>query len=245
MKRSTVVWPQFLAVSLMLLGMGCASGSGSGGDKVYYATGKDAVTPNGLHRVKWEPFAATFLKPGAKLGGYDAVILDKVTISYQRPPRRDPMPGMDNDGMNANFALSSDATAHMKEYFGKSFAKELTRSNDFRVVDEPGPNVLRIAAHIVNLVITAPPMRDQAPDETVYTNSSGAMTLLLEAQDSLTGETLVSVGERQEISNGLSGFYSSNPVSNSGAVRQLFDNWAARLRKELDQLKALPEIPEP
>ena len=244
MKRSTVALPQFFAVCLMLLGMGCAAGSGTGAGKVYYATGKDAVTPGGLHRVKWEPFAATFLKPGAKLGGYDAVILDEVTISYKRPPRRDPMPGID-DGMNDNFALSSAATAHMKEYFGKSFAKELARSNDFRVVEKPGANVLRIAAHIVNLAITAPPLRDQAVDETVYTSSSGEMTLLLEAEDSLTGEVLVSVGERHEISNGLSGFYSSNPVTNSAAVRQLFDNWAARLRKELDQLKALPEIPEP
>ena len=82
MKRSTVALPQFFAVCLMLLGMGCAAGSGTGAGKVYYATGKDAVTPGGLHRVKWEPFAATFLKPGAKLGGYDAVILDEVTISY-------------------------------------------------------------------------------------------------------------------------------------------------------------------
>ena len=69
MNRSTVVLPQFIAVSLMLLGMGCAAGSGAGGDKVYYATGKDAVTPGGLHRVKWEPFAATFVKPGPNSGG--------------------------------------------------------------------------------------------------------------------------------------------------------------------------------
>ncbi len=244
MKSKTTVLLGIAMVSLALLGIGCATGSGTGDGKVYYATGKDAVTPGGLHRIKWEPFAATFVKPGAKLGNYDAVILDEVTISYERPPRRDPMPGM-NDGLDDNFALSSDATRHMRSYFHQAFAKELARSNDFRLAEEPGPTVLRIAAHIVNLTIAVPPQRDQAPDETVYSSSSGAMTLVLEAEDSLTGEVLVSLGERHEISNGLGGFYASNPVTNSGAVRQLFDNWAIRLRKELDQLKALPEIPKP
>ena len=244
MKSTKAILLATLVASAVLLGLGCATGSGTGDGKVYYATGKDAVTPGGLHRIKWEPFAATFVKPGAKLGSYDSVILDEVTISYKRPPSKHPMRGMD-DGLNDNFALSSDATRHMKTYFHEAFAKELARSNDFQLAEEPAPNVLRIAAHIVNLAIVVPPQNDQAPDETVYTSSSGAMTLVLEAEDSLTGEVLVSLGERHEITNGVDGFYSSNPVTNSGAVRQLFDNWAIRLRKELDQLKALPEIPEP
>ena len=69
------------------------------------------------------------------------------------------------------------------------------------------------------------------------------MTLVLDADDSLTGEPLVRVGERSEIGDSMGQFYESNPVSNAGAVRQLFDNWARRLRQELDQFKSLPEIP--
>ena len=109
-----------------------------------------------------------------------------------------------------------------------------------------GANVLRISGHIVGLVITTPPEKHQLVDETVYTRSAGAMTLLLDAKDSLTGEPLVRVGERQDITqaDGIGQFYWSNPVSNAGAVRQLFDNWASRLRRELDQFKSLPEIPE-
>jgi len=244
MTRSPAVWLRLCAASIALLGVACASGTGGGNNKVYYATGKDAVTPDGLHRVRWEPFATTFVRPGANLSGYDAVILDEVTISYQRPPRKNIMPGTGN--MTANFALSSEATEHMKRYFHEAFAKELSRSNDFRVVDAPGANVLRISGHIVGLVITTPPEKDQLVDETVYTSSAGAMTLLLDAKDSLTGEPLVRVGERQDITqaDGIGQFYWSNPVSNAGAVRQLFDNWASRLRRELDQFKSLPEIPE-
>ena len=232
------------AAIVVLTSMGCASGSGSTGEKVYYATGKGAVTPDGLHRIKWEPFGVTFVKPGASLENYDAVLLDEVTISYKRPPRRSVMPG-DLDGMNDNFALSSQATGYMKKYFHEAFAKELAQSNDFRVVDAPGPNVLRIAGHIVGLVITTPPQNDQLPDESVYTSSPGEMTLVLNAEDSVTGEPLVRVGQRSPIGTGFDQFYESNPVANSGAVRQLFNKWAMALRRELDQFKALKNIPEP
>ena len=138
MKSSALVLSLLFALGLI----GCASGSGSGqGDeKLYYATGKGAVTPDGLHRIKWEPFAATFVKPGADLGSYDAVILDEVTISYQRPPQRHVLPGQ-LDGLNDNFALSSEATRYMKKYFQEAFAKALAESSDFKVVSEPGPSV--------------------------------------------------------------------------------------------------------
>ncbi|MDG2334444.1 MAG: DUF3313 family protein [Myxococcota bacterium] len=242
MKSFGLGLPLFLALCLM----GCASGSGSGsgGDKVYYATGKGAVTPDGLHRIKWEPFAATFVKPGANLGNYDAVILEEVTISYQRPPRKNVMPGELN-GLNDNFALSSQATGYMKKYFHEAFVKELAKSSDFKIVTEPGPNVLRIAGHIVGLVITVPPQNQQLADESVYSSSSGAMTLVLDADDSVTGEPLVRVGQRNDIGNGFDQFYESNPVENSGAVRQVFDKWAMDLRQELDQFKALKEVPAP
>jgi len=238
--RPTAV-PTILALLLLLTVFGCASGGGSGG--IYYATGKDVVTPDGLHRVKWEPFSLSFVRPGAKLGGYDAIILDEVTISYQRPPKRtNVMPGMD-DGLDDNFALSSSATASMKGYFQTAFEKALEKNNAFKIVDAPGPNVLRVVGQIVGLVITAPPQNQQLPDETVYTSSSGAMTLILRIEDSVTGESLAEVGERQDIGNGFQDFYASNPVTNSGAVRQLFDGWAMDLRREIEQLKALPEIP--
>ena len=244
MTVSPAVLVRTVVASLALLGLACASGGVGANSKVYYATGGNAVTPDGLHQGKWEPFATTFVRPGAKLGGYDAVLLDAVTVSYQRPPRRNIMPG--TGSMDANFSLSSSAIDHMKRYFKQAFTKELSRSNDFQIADAPGPNVLRISGHIVGLVITAPPQKDQLPTESVYTSSSGAMTLVLDAEDSVSGETLVRVGQRSPIAqgNGIGDFYNSNPVSNAGAVRQLFDSWASDLRRELDQFKSLPEIPE-
>ena len=76
MRSAPTASPVLVALLLAFFVFGCASGSGS--DGVYYATGKDVVTPDGLHRVKWEPFSLSFVRPGAKLGGYDAVGLPQI-----------------------------------------------------------------------------------------------------------------------------------------------------------------------
>ena len=236
---------RFGVLLLAALGVACASGfRDAGGDSraVYFANGDDAVTPDGLHRVKWEPFPTSFVRPGAKLEGYTAVLLDAVTIAYQSPPRRY-APGTGT--LDANFALSPRAADHMKRYFHEALVEELVHSDEFRIATAPGPDVLRISGHIVDLKITAPPEREQLPDEKVYVTSTGSMTLLLDARDSLTGEPLVRVGERRDITlgDGVSQFYWSNPVSAAGAVQAVFDDWARRLRVELAQFKTLNEIP--
>ena len=237
---------RFCVLLLAALGVACAPGNhraaGDASRPMYFAKGSDVVTPDGLHRVKWEAFPTTFVRPGAKLQVYTAVLLDAVTIAYQSPPRRY-APGTAT--LDANFALSPRATDHMKRYFHDALVEELIHSDEFRIATAPGPDVLRISGHIVSLKITAPPEREQLPDEKVYVTSSGSMTLLLDARDSLTGESLVRVGERRDITlgDGVNQFYWSTPVSSAGAVQVVFDDWARRLRVELVQFKGLNEIP--
>ena len=72
------------------------------------------------------------------------------------------------------------------------------------------------------------------------------MTLILNVEDSQTGDPLVRVGERHDIS--LFGdqdlAYSVDNESTSAALSSLFKAWASQLTRELDQLRDLPEIPE-
>jgi hypothetical protein len=39
------------------------------------------------------------------------------------------------------------------------------------------------------------------------------------------------------------GWYRSDPVANSSAVREIFQTWASDLQRELDQFHALPALP--
>lgn len=221
-----------------LLAAGCAP---SGPQKLEYAKGKGVTTPDGLHRVGgWQPFRSTFVRPGADLQAYNKVLVKEVTVSYKTPPRRGHR--MAND-MHPNYALPDSAIASLKKYFHEIFTEDLGKSQNFTVVEKPGPDVLLIEAHIVNLQFTVPPERDLSPDETVYTTSSGQMTLILDARDSVSGESLVRVGQARAIQMADSGWYGSNPVSNSSAVRDTLRSWAQMLRSELDRFHQLPMLP--
>jgi hypothetical protein len=224
---------------LLLVVLGCAACAGQAPEGIYYTSGKGAVTPDGLHRVNWEPFRTTYVKPGADLQRYTKVLVQEVTVSYKTPPRR---AGLNRDAIVPNYALPDSAIESLKRYFHKAFVEALGKSQNFAVVEAPGPEVLLISGHIVNLQIQVPPERDQAVDETDYTTSSGQMTLILDARDSKSGEPLVRVGQARAIQMG-DGWYESDPVSNSGAVRDMFRTWASDLRRELDQFHALPALP--
>jgi len=227
-----------LLIPICLAGLACAAKAPGG---IYYASGKGAVTPDGLHRVEWEPFRVSYVKPGADLQRYGKVLVEEVTISYKTPPRPG---GLSTNAMDPNYALPDAAIESMKRYFHEAFVKALSESQNFVVAGAPGPDVLLVRGHIVNLQIQVPPT-EEAPelDETSYTTSSGQMTLILDARDSTSGEPLVRVGQARAIQMADGGWYQSDPVTNSGAVRQVFETWASDLRRELDQFHALPALP--
>jgi len=226
---------------LILVGLASAACAPSAPEGIYYASGKGSVTPDGLHRVDWEPFQATYVRPGADLQRYNKVLVQEVTVSYKTPPGPS---SLNRDAIDPNYALPASAIASLKRQFHEDFVKALGESQDFAVVETPGPDVLLISGHIVNLQIQVPPEQDQAVDETDITNSAGQMTLVLDARDSMSGEPLVRVGQVRAIQMAGGGWYASDPVSNSEAVRQTLQTWASELRRELDQFHALPALPQ-
>lgn len=223
-----------LALVLAAFVPGCA---GPGQSGIYYATGKDAVTPDGLHRVKWEPFRLSFVKPGADLARYDQILLDGVTVSYERTPTDQPT-------LSPNYALPPDGMAFLKKTFHDEFVRELSKSADFTIASAPGPRVLRIQAQLVDLVMTTAPVGSVPADEMEFAQNYGAVTLLLDGRDSESGEPLVRVGERREIQLSQT-FAQDDAVGKAAAWREQTRQWASELRRELDQLHGLPEIPIP
>jgi hypothetical protein len=226
MRRSVCL----IAIAALL---GCTTASP---DHVYYGSGEGSVTADGLHLVKWKPFRTSFVKPGARLGQYDKVMIDAVSVSYKRPPER--------HSRDRNFALSESALESLKRFFHEAFADKLTRGT-FALATAAAPDVLRISGHIVDLVVTVPNASTLDATTTIVTRSAGSATLVLEVRDSQSGEPLVRVGQRAPFDPGDATFHTNDPVANSAAVRRLFRKWAAMLTRELDQLHSLPEIPLP
>jgi hypothetical protein len=224
-----------LAMLVALVGFGCAQPPPGG---LYFASGEGSVTPEGLRRVRWKPFRATWVMPGADFERYDKLLVQEVTISYEKPPRTTRFRGRPNV---PNYALSDTTIESMKRHFREVFAESLGRSDYFSVTDEPGPGVLLLSGRIVNLRITTPPVAQQEPDEHVYTRSWGRMTLVLYARDSESGDPLVRVGQSRFIETDGLTWYESNPVGATGALRHVFRSWADDLRRELDDFRSLPQ----
>jgi hypothetical protein len=238
---------RFGRVSAVLIGASAlllACTSGSGGSQFTYDKGAEATTVDGLHRVKYWGFGAAFVKPGADLQRYDKIMLKEVEISYKRPPRR----ARQTDDMldRGNYELSPEAMNEIEKYFHDVFAKELGKSKVYTLTDQPGPDVLRVSGYIVDLDVAAVPFRDQDPEETNYGRSAGELTMILDVRDSKSGEPLVRTADRSSLDYAAGmGMRQSNPVQNSGAVRDLFEREALQLREHLDKIHEYPEIPEP
>ncbi len=232
--RSTV----WLGMVLLALGCGPAKHAGT----VKYASGKDSTTPDGLHRVLWEPFRSTYVRPGASLQGYSGLRLEEVTIRYKAPPSQR-RKGFSGDAFKTNYALPPSMVATFKRHFHETFVRELSQSTAFTVAETTGPEVLVLRPRIVDLQVTVPPDRHVNADERVFTDSAGRMTLVLDVVDPKTGKAIVRVGQARPIEMADGGWYKSDATSNWMTVRRIFRRWAADLRRQLDKYHAMPSLP--
>ena len=197
-----------------------------------------ATTAEDLHRVRATRLSAAYLKPGASFAEYDSVRIEPVTIAYKKGAAA-------RSGRQSLFELDDSALERMERLFQEAFTKQLGRSKSFTVVSEPGPRVLSVVGHIVNLVVTAPPFRGGEVDFVV---DAGELTLILDVRDAESHEALARIVDRRAIRpEGSSSItlYQSGPVNNWGALREIFASWAGILRTGLDDLHTLPQIPLP
>jgi len=186
---------------------------------------------DGLVRRPGTRLGAVFVKPDAEIVAYRNVILDPVEVSFARnwdPNRR--------GGSQASRLNASDVQAiqaGLAELFRETFRAELARGG-YQLVDEAGPDTLRVTAAIVDLYVTAPDTMSAGRSRT-YTANSGRMTLVAELRDSVTGEILArAVDARSGRSTGTLDI--TNRVTNTADARRAMGIWATALRQGLDEM---------
>lgn len=211
------VLPLVLAVGSLAL-TGCAS--------------TDAVTEwDGLIRQPSTRLNAVFVKPGAQVVAYRSVKLDPVQISFDAnwdPNRRT---------RSMSSRLNPDDIAAIKdtlaELFREIFRDELARGG-YQLVDQPGPETLRVTPAIINLFITAPDTSAPGRSRT-YTADPGRMTLVVELRDSETGTLLARAVDTQ--TGGSAGMWTiTSRFTNTAEARRAIGVWASALRRGLDDL---------
>ena len=200
-------------------------------------TGPDAeVSADGLHRVDNSVMAMAWVKPDLNLQGYTKLMIEDVTVAYQKEPRATTQsPGSSED----NFALTPSQMDNLKSWFNEAVITALTKEDGWEIVDTPGLDVLRVSAHLIDLVVRTP-AQDMSRQRT-FTRSYGEVTVVLELQDSESLEFLARVAERRDPTTATdNGLARVSPSAVRADVQALFHYWANRLRQGLDELREAP-----
>jgi hypothetical protein len=125
---------------------------------------------------------------------------------------------------------------NLAELAREATKRELERKNGYPLVNEPGPDVLRVRAQIVDLFINAPDPR--TPGVKSYVVSAGEMTLVADLYDSETNALIGHVIDRKRaLENGPYDFQIANSVTNAAEADRILSGWARRLRNALENAR--------
>lgn len=193
---------------------------------------QDQVTEwDGLVKRPVSRMDAVFVRPDADIPAYTSVMLDPVEVSFAR--NWNPNQGRRNPASRLNTADVEAIQSGLADLVRETFRTQLA-AGGYTLVDEPGPDTLRVTAAIVNLVVTAPDTMSAGRSRT-YTANSGQMTLVAELRDSVSGELLArAVDTQRGRSTGSVQFI--NNVTNTADARRAVGIWANALRQGLDDL---------
>jgi hypothetical protein len=203
-----------------------------------------AMSPelDGLVEVKPKRMDEAYLLPGADFRQYSAVMIDEPDVAFDK----DWMRNMNETRSLSRRVSQADAEkiaaatrAGLVEVFQAEFRKA-----GYAIATAPGADVLRLSPAIIKLYVNAPDV--MSPDRSnAYVIDAGEATLMLKAEDSVSGALLGMAVDRRE-ARGTGSVTWANSVSNRSDFRRLFQQWAKICVKGLDELKASsPVSPEP
>ncbi len=186
---------------------------------------------DGLVRRPVSRMDAVFVLPDADITGYTSVMLDPVQVSFARD--WDPNRGRRNPASRLNANDIAAIQTGLADMLRESFRAQL-EAGGYTIVDQPGPDTLRVTAAIVDLNVTAPDTMTAGRTRT-YTTNSGQMTLVAELRDSVTGDLLARAVDTQRGRN-TGAMQFTNNVTNTADARRAMGVWANALRQGLDEM---------
>jgi hypothetical protein len=188
---------------------------------------------DGLVRVNSRQLDHLYVLPGVDFSRFKRVHLDPVDVSFSE--RWDPNRNRPRGARSLSTQDIENIRSTVATEFARSFADELGRSG-YPIVNEDGDDVLRVTPFIVNLYITAPGTQTTPGRSRTFVASTGQMTLVAVARDSVTGEFLARAIDTQT-GRRTGTMQLSSSVANMGDARRAFTTWARVLRTGLDEAR--------
>jgi hypothetical protein len=180
------------------------------------------VTPDGLHRVDSSVLKLAWKRPGVDFKRYSKIMLVADGMTFKEVNRRS-----DNA-----YPVSDKQREKLNAMMLKVFTKELGKLKHYTLTDTAGPDVLVVRGAMLDVVSHIPP--EPIGRGAIIQRDIGEATLVVELQDSMTGQFLARGADRRMAASQLP--RRSNPVTNAADLEQVAQSWARELRMRLDEL---------
>jgi len=188
-------------------------------------------SPDGLVRVQSKNVDSLFIVPGMSLSKYRRVILDDVDVAFKANWQVNYPNIPPGDIENIRYGATS--------VFRTEFAAQLEKGG-YAVVEKPGPDVLRVAASIVDLGIVGGSASGTEERGHAYIVSTADMSLVAELRDSQSGAALARAIDRKR-GRQYGNLQVADQASNTAEARAAFALWAGYLRDALDAAREPPK----
>ncbi len=214
-------------LALIILMAGCAQAPS-------IQQGPDAeLTFDGLVRIDNGRFRDSWIDPDIDFTQYDQIMVGDAVFEF-RAVKKSTSASFTRRTNESEFWISDANREKLIDVVTEVFSSELVNSKNFTKAEGRGPNVLVIVGGLHDIVSRVPP--DQVGRGDIYLASVGEATLVLEARDSLSGETIYRAIDRRSAEQVGGQMIASNTVTTTSEVRRMARRWAIRLREGLDSI---------
>jgi hypothetical protein len=192
---------------------------------------------DGLTLVKIKGIDTAYVRPGADFSIYDKIIIEPIHVAFHKD--------WDKESTVYKQKLTTAQLEDIKSRLGKlaeeTFTDVFSKDGGPQIVTEPGPDVLRFSAAIVDLWPRAVDTQEPGRNYT-FTTSAGSAVLFAELRDSETDQLIGRVLDGREARNSGTMRW-TNSVENTAEARAMVRDWARILRKRYDAIKEAQGAP--
>jgi hypothetical protein len=178
-------------------------------------------------------YAATWVRPGVDLSHYTKLLLWKTVFQFRdvaKTPSSVPTSVSLSD-TEGPYSIPDEDKQKFEEIVDDALVKQLARSKEFEIVDQPGPNTLIVRPMMLDITSDVPP--STLGYTNVYLASVGEATIVFELIDAETGVILARAGERRRIQP-QSRMVGVNPAPmTSATVYADIQRWSYEVAREL------------
>jgi len=211
----------FLLAGILFL-TGCAAGGMTDVKKTGFLENYDQLTPGGDDRA-----ALVYIKPGVDYKAYNKLMFERIVVLL-------------SDSAEYR-AVDPTTLKEMTDYYQNTLFNAF--KDGYEIVDQPGPDVLRVRIAITQLTPSNPTANTLSTIIPVGMVVSGATRAVsgdnlgtgeaateMEVLDSVSGERLAAAVDRRQ---GGKGVFRGKWED----TKEAFDFWAKRFRQRLDEMR--------